>query len=74
MGGLGTRLWRCRCLGFLVWLFLLNLVETSGLGPGSSGCLKCFDSIIVALYVPWCRHLDALPDVEPQLYADSLNV
>ena len=27
---------------------------------------------IVALYVPWCRHLDALLDVEPQLYADNL--
>ena len=22
---------------------------------------------IVALYVPWCRHLESLPDVEPQL-------
>ena len=28
---------------------------------------------VVALYVPWCRHLDALPDVEPQLYADNLK-
>ena len=28
---------------------------------------------IVALYVPWCRHLDSLPDVEPQLYADNLK-
>ena len=28
---------------------------------------------IVALYVPWCRHLDALPDVKPQLYADNLE-
>ena len=28
---------------------------------------------IVALYVPWCRHLDALPDVKPQLYADNLQ-
>ena len=27
---------------------------------------------IVALCVPWCRHLDALPDVKPQLYADNL--
>ena len=27
----------------------------------------------VALYVPWCRHLDSLPDVEPQLYADNLK-
>ena len=28
---------------------------------------------IVALYVPWCRHLESLPDVKPQLYADSLK-
>ena len=28
---------------------------------------------IVALYVPWCRHFDALPDVKPQLYADNLK-
>ena len=28
---------------------------------------------IVALYVPWCRHLDALPDVKPQLHADNLK-
>ena len=29
---------------------------------------------IVALYVPWCRHLEALPDVKLELYADNLNV
>ena len=28
---------------------------------------------IVALYVPWCRHLDSLPDVKPQLDADNLK-
>ena len=28
---------------------------------------------IVALYAHWCRHLDALPDVKPQLYADNLK-
>ena len=28
---------------------------------------------IVALYVPWCRHLDSLPDVNPQLNADNLK-
>ena len=28
---------------------------------------------IVALYVPWCRHLDSLPDVKPQLYAENLK-
>ena len=28
---------------------------------------------IVALCVPWCRHLDSLPDVKPQLYADNLK-
>ena len=28
---------------------------------------------IVALYVPWCRHLESLPDIKPQLHADSLK-
>ena len=28
---------------------------------------------IVALYVPWCRHLESLPDVEPQHYAYNLK-
>ena len=28
---------------------------------------------IVALYVPWCRHLEALPEVKLQLYADYLK-
>ena len=28
---------------------------------------------IVALYVPWCRHFDSLPDIKPQLYADNLK-
>ena len=28
---------------------------------------------IVALYVPWCRHLEAILAIEPQLYADDLK-
>ena len=28
---------------------------------------------IVALYVPWCRHLESRADVKPQLYADNLK-
>ena len=28
---------------------------------------------IVALYVPWCRHLESLLGVKPQLYADNLK-
>ena len=28
---------------------------------------------IVALYVPWCRRLESLPDIRPQLYADNLK-
>ena len=28
---------------------------------------------IVALHVPWCRHLESLLDVKPQLYADNLK-
>ena len=36
------------------------------------GCLLSI-VFIVALYVPWCRHLDSLPDIKPQLYADNLK-
>ena len=28
---------------------------------------------IVALRFPWCRHLESMPDVKPQLYADYLK-
>ena len=28
---------------------------------------------IFALYVPWCRRLEAMPAVKPQLYADNLK-
>ena len=28
---------------------------------------------IVALYVAWCRHLESLPDIKIQLYADNLK-
>ena len=28
---------------------------------------------IVALYIPWCRHLEAFRGVKPQLYADNLK-
>ena len=28
---------------------------------------------IVALYVPWCRRLESLPDIKPQLYADNIK-
>ena len=28
---------------------------------------------IVALYVPWCRHLEVILDEEPQLHADNLK-
>ena len=28
---------------------------------------------VVALYVPWCRRLEVMPSVRPQLYADNLK-
>ena len=28
---------------------------------------------IIALYVPWCRHLEAIPAIKPQLYANNLK-
>ena len=36
------------------------------------GCPLCM-VFIVALYVHWCRHLESLPGVKPQLYADNLK-
>ena len=36
------------------------------------GCPLC-TVLIAALCLPWCRHLDALPDVKPQLCADNLK-
>ena len=27
----------------------------------------------MALYVPWCRHLESMPNVKPQLFADNLK-
>ena len=28
---------------------------------------------IVALYLPWCRALESIPGVRPQMYADNLK-
>ena len=28
---------------------------------------------IVAMYVPWCRRLEAMPAIKPQLYAENLK-
>ena len=27
----------------------------------------------MALCVPWCRHLESMPDVKPQLHAENLK-
>ena len=43
MGGLGTRLRRCCCLGFQVWLFFWNWLRPLVSGHRSSGCLYCHD-------------------------------
>ena len=29
--------------------------------------------LLVAFFVPWCSHLETLPDVKPQLFADNLK-
>ena len=36
------------------------------------GCLLSM-VFIVALYLPWCRALESIPGVRPQLYADNLK-
>ena len=66
--------------GFVRFIFLFIVRSVFGLsllaaGLGEPWCRDggipkgCPLSVvfIVALYVPWCRHLDALPDVKPQL-------
>ena len=72
-------------IGFVrcILLFIVRFVSGSSLllGLGEPWCRDggipqgCLLSMIfiVALCVPWCRHLDALPDVKPQLYADILK-
>ena len=34
---------------------------------------RAYRVFIEALYVPWCRHLESMPDVKPQLLADNLK-
>ena len=41
-------------------------------GGISQGCPLSM-VFIVALCVPWCRYLQSMPDVKPQLYADNLK-
>ena len=40
---------------------------------GIPQCCPLSMVFIVALYVPWCRRLESLPDIKPQLYADNLK-
>ena len=68
------------CLtGFVKFIFLFTVIPTPGLGEPwcrdggiPQGCLLSM-IFIVAFYVPWCRHLESLPDVKPQLYADNIK-
>ena len=62
------------CGGLVV--FGLNLLDMVNRGLEMVGFPQgCPLSMvfIVALYVHWCRHLDSLPDIKPQLYADNLK-
>ena len=47
-------------LPFLVWSSSLRFITLSMV-------------FIVALYNPWCRHLESLVGISPQLYADNLK-
>ena len=73
----------CLTGGFVKFIFhtqvRLRFKLAAGLGEPwcrdggiPQGCPLCL-VFIVALYVPWCRHLESLPDVKPQLYADNLK-
>ena len=62
-----------RCLLWHGWLpglkgGLVNLGVETVVFPQGCPLSMVF---IVAIYVPWCRHLDSLPDVKPQLSADK---
>ena len=50
-----------------------GLVEPWCRDGGILYCCPLSMVFIVALHVPWCRHLESLPDVKPQLYADNLK-
>ena len=67
----------------LIFLFIVGFVSGLKLATGL-GEPWCRDGgipqgcplsmvFIVALYVPWCRHLQSLPDVIPQLHADNVK-
>ena len=56
--------------GHLFWECAFSLPPACS-GPPRIHLSYLFRS--VALYVSWCRHLDSLPDVKPQLYADNLK-
>ena len=60
----------------------LELKLASGLGEPrcrdgptrvSSECVCVCVFFIVALYVPWCRRLEVMPAVRPQLHANNLR-
>ena len=44
----------------------------TGDGGIPQGCPLCM-IFIVALYLPWCRALESIPGVRPQLHADNLK-
>ena len=72
-------------LGFVGFISVTMLMSVSGsslpvvlvhLGPGMGAFLTgCPLSMIfiVALYLPWCKALESIPGVRPQLYADNLK-
>ena len=76
--------WGC-LIGFVRSIFLFIVRFVSGLSLllvlGSHGVAMVVFSLscplrmvfIVALYVPWCGHLEALTDVKLQLNADNLK-
>ena len=58
-------------------MFTFSIMIVFGFGSTRDGGIPqgCPLSMmfIVALYLPWCRHLGELLDVSPQLYADNLK-
>ena len=69
--GGGTLLTTVRCVLGSNWQLVL-VSRGVGMGGIPQGCPLSM-VFTVALYVPWCRCLESLTDVRPQLYADNLK-
>ena len=61
-------------VGFVLGLSLLRVLVNLGVGTlVFHRVVRLVWCSLSPMYVPWCRHLESMPDVKPQLYADNLE-